>query len=358
MMATHNLNGKGYCPLKALLHPCLCALRNGRPVVIATILERSGSAPRGAGAAMLVYEDGRAAGTVGGGAVERRVWERAMDCFAQRRSSTARYRLSPNEVEDIGMVCGGDVTVLCWYLSPADRQALSVFSRLSELSASGTDAWLVRRIEAGGGVPDAGVCCEGKLSSARCITYAEAEPLLSRQPMLTDGPSRLFVEPVLRAGHAYVFGGGHIAQELVPLLNRLDFSPIVFDDRADFVSKALFPDAARVILGDFRAVSSYAAIRPADYVVIMTRGHRYDHELLTQVLRTDAAYIGLIGSRSKIAHTKSLLFQEGFTEADFARVHTPVGLPIHAETPPEIAVSIAAEMILKRNEPSTTGKAD
>ena len=176
--------------------------------------------------------------------------------------------------------------------------------------------------------------------------------------MLTDGPSRLFVEPVLRAGHAYVFGGGHIAQELVPLLNRLDFSPIVFDDRADFASKALFPDAARVILGDFRAVSSYAAIRPADYVVIMTRGHRYDHELLTQVLRTDAAYIGLIGSRSKIAHTKSLLFQEGFTEADFARVHTPVGLPIHAETPPEIAVSIAAEMILKRNEPSTTGKAD
>ncbi|MEG0513759.1 MAG: XdhC family protein, partial [Clostridia bacterium] len=132
------------------------------------------------------------------------------------------------------------------------------------------------------------------------------------------------------------------------LLHRLDFSPIVFDDRLEFANTALFPLAERVVLGDFSGIATKVTLTPADYVVIMTRGHHYDHELLTQVLGTPAAYIGLIGSRSKIAHTKSLLFEEGFSEQDFQRVHTPIGLPIKAETPAEIAVSIAAEMILHR----------
>jgi xanthine dehydrogenase accessory factor len=98
-------------------------------------------------------------------------------------------------------------------------------------------------------------------------------------------------------------------------------------------------------------------VTPDDEIVIMTRGHANDLDILTWALRTPAYYIGLIGSRSKIAHTKAMLLAQGFTEADFARVHTPIGLPIEAETPMEIAVSVAAEMILcraeqaKRNEP-------
>lgn len=340
--------------MNTLISPIYQTLERGQSVVLATILSRTGSAPRGVGAAMLVYQDGRTLGTVGGGAVEHRVWQKAMDCFFLRRSTLDDYCLAPNEAVDLGMVCGGDISVLCWYLSPENTQVRTVFAALASLSSAQQDVWLVRQIAEDGAVCDVGVVSDAVLSHAQTITLPSLRPLLKRRALFSD--DRLFVEPVFRVGHAWVFGGGHIAQELVPLLFRLDFSPVVFDDRAEFATASLFPSADQVILGDFTQISQSLTIRPADYVVIMTRGHRYDHELLTQVLRTDAAYIGLIGSRSKIAHTKSLLLQEGFSDTDFERVHTPVGLSIGAETPAEIAVSIAAEMIFERSALSATEK--
>lgn len=335
--------------MKALLFSCLRLLEAGQTAALATVLERNGSAPRGAGACMLVRPDGQTEGTVGGGEVERRVHERALKCIALGRSDLFRYRLAPNGAEDIGMVCGGEVEVCCWVLKPDDAHALALFRLLGDLARSGTDAWLIRQIQEDGTVTDAGVYANGGLSLANDISASEAVLLLGRRPALAKGASRLFAEPILRESHAYVFGGGHIARELTPLLARLDFSPVVFDDREAFASNALFPQADRVVLGDFCDISLKISLCAADYAVIMTRGHRYDLTLLTQVLRTPACYIGLIGSRSKIAHTKGLLFEAGFSETDFARVHTPVGLPIHAETPAEIAVSIAAEMILHRS---------
>ncbi|NCB06516.1 MAG: XdhC/CoxI family protein, partial [Clostridia bacterium] len=158
----------------------------------------------------------------------------------------------------------------------------------------------------------------------------------------------VFSLPIERAGHAYVLGGGHVAQALVPLLSKLDFSPVVYDDREEFASKALVPDAEKVICAPFECFSSLLCVRTCDRLVIMTRGHAYDHAVLVQALRTPACYIGLIGSKNKIAHTKALLLEQGFTQSDFARVHTPIGLPIKAQTPMEIAVSVAAEMILDR----------
>ncbi|MEG2605013.1 MAG: XdhC family protein [Clostridia bacterium] len=331
--------------MKTLIPLILRHLEANEPVVLATVLEREGSAPRGAGACMLVEQDGRTQGTVGGGSVEHLVTERALDCIRDKASAVCGYQLAPNDAADIGMVCGGKISVCCWYLTANE---LALFHRMNSTLSGNTSVWLARSISSTCGVLDAKLCYADESLAPHSFGAEEQRSLCRRRPAKGEGDPYLFVEPIKLAGRVYVFGGGHIAQKLVPLLNQLDFVPIVLDDREAFANSALFPDAERVILCDFTDIGREIAIGKEDFLIIMTRGHRNDHTLLVQALRTDAAYIGLIGSQSKIAHTKGLLLEEGFTNKDFARVHTPIGLPIRAETPAEIAVSIAAQMILHR----------
>ena len=184
-----------------------------------------------------------------------------------------------------------------------------------------------------------------------CPGVSEAtvrENLASRPVIAGEEDPRLLIEPVTKLGMVYLFGGGHVAQKLVPLLAYVDFRITVCEDRPDFADKALFPLAERTVLCDFADISEAVTIRPDDSVVIMTRGHRADYEILRQVLRTDANYIGCIGSRHKIAMTRQRLIEDGFTDAEFDRVYTPIGIPILAETPEEIGISVAAQMIEHR----------
>ena len=134
----------------------------------------------------------------------------------------------------------------------------------------------------------------------------------------------------------------------MPVLAGVGFRCVVFDDRERFTSPALFPDAAGRITGDFDRIGDFLTVSESDCIVIMTRGHEADYIVLEQALATPAYYIGLIGSRSKMAATREKLGAAGFGETDFARIHNPIGLPILADTPAEIAVSVAAEMILAR----------
>lgn len=315
--------------MKHIIPLIIETITQGENAALLTVLRRDGSAPRGAGACMLVGADGSTHGTIGGGALEHEASRLAQACIKDGRSALFQYRLSPNQAGEVGMVCGGEVLLHCWLLT---REQSELFAALNDALCEGRDAWLERMISA-----------DGAVLSAKRIPAFDGDT-----PVLVEGDTLSFTEPVSLCSYAYVFGGGHIAAELVPMLNRLDFSPVVFDDRVEFANNLRFPDARKVIVGDFNSIGDYVSVTRRDYVVIMTRGHSYDGALLSQALRTEAAYIGLIGSRSKIAHTKSLLIEEGFCEADFARVHTPIGLSILAETPAEIAVSIAAQMVLHR----------
>ncbi len=319
--------------MKQLIPHILGELDHGASTVLVTILHREGSAPRGAGACMLLCPDDRVIGTIGGGLLEHTAIQRARMCRNSACSGICEYDLSRDEAGSIGMVCGGKVLLHFWHIT---EKYQALFAELFGSVRNGQSAWLSRTVDR-----------DGKIITANVLHDAQVS-----QPVLAEDGFYRFIEPITIASRAYVFGGGHVAYELVPLLDRLDFSPVVFDDRIEFASAERFPDAQKVIVGNFSDISQQVNITKHDCIVIMTRGHSYDHVLLTQALHTEAYYIGLIGSRSKIAHTKSLLFEEGFTEQDFARVHTPIGLPILAETPAEIAVSIAAEMIKIRREHS------
>ena len=160
----------------------------------------------------------------------------------------------------------------------------------------------------------------------------------------------MFSEPLVSGGFVYIFGGGHIARELVPLLARLDFRCVVFDDREEFLGNDLFPLAEKCIPGDFDHIGKYLCLTERDYAVIVTRGHLCDLEAWAFALDSPAVYIGVIGSKAKHAFVKGQLQERGYGDAviNAPRVHAPIGVDIKSETPAEIAVSIAAELIQER----------
>lgn len=134
--------------------------------------------------------------------------------------------------------------------------------------------------------------------------------------------------PVVKAGRTYLFGGGHVSPGLVPVLASLGFRPVVYDDRPEFADPALFPKAEKTLCGDFARLSEQVTVTPEDYVVVMTRGHQADYEVLTQVLRSGAKYLGCIGSKRKLALCRERLLAAGFTDEEYARLHAPIGLAI------------------------------
>ena len=151
-------------------------------------------------------------------------------------------------------------------------------------------------------------------------------------------------------GVVYVFGAGHVARELVPLLCHLGFKCIVLDDRAEFADAAAFPQAEHVQQVDFTKLQEVCSLTEKDYAVVMTRGHVHDANVERYLLTTPVGYIGIMGSKNKAAMARAALLADGYSEQQLARVTTPIGIDIGSETPAEIAVSVAAQLIKFRAE--------
>lgn len=183
-------------------------------------------------------------------------------------------------------------------------------------------------------------------------TEAAISPSFTRSPILRRGWNTLSAgENAVRLvppGWVYIFGGGHVAQALVPALAAVDFRCVVLENRAEFARTELFPGAEEVRLIDYARLSEAVALTKEDRVVIMTRGHRDDLLIQSQVMKSPVRYIGIIGSARKTAAVTAKLRDMGFTAGDFQRVYAPIGLPIRSETPAEIAVSVTAQLILER----------
>lgn len=318
-------------------------MEKGTDFVLVTIIASSGSSPRRAGSRMLVLPDGTALGTIGGGSVEYQASQHAFQVLRKKISALKTYTLRPDEAADLGMICGGEVTVYFQYVSHDNTDFFYLCSELLKDWDKNRQSWLFLDIThetswRAGFYGSSGTLCS--------LDIKDSSPLLKAKAVLTelDG-HRYYCEPVQRAGAVYIFGGGHVAQSLVPVLSHLNFSCIVFDDRENFANPQVFPDADTCIVGDFEHISDYITIEPEDYVCIMSRAHQYDYLIQKQILDTPACYIGVMGSRRKSASIHEKLLQDGFTEEQLARFKTPIGLPIKAETPAEIAISIAGELI-------------
>lgn len=145
-----------------------------------------------------------------------------------------------------------------------------------------------------------------------------------------------------------VVGAGHIAQPMAHTGALLGYRVTVLDDRPDFATRERFPDADRLIRADFSDPFADVTLHERSHLLLVTRGHKYDYECLIRALRADPApaYIGMIGSRRRVRATYVQLLEEGISRDLIDRIHAPVGLDIGAETPEEIAVSVAAELVM------------
>jgi xanthine dehydrogenase accessory factor len=166
--------------------------------------------------------------------------------------------------------------------------------------------------------------------------------------MICGGHIEVFVEPILVTPHLYIFGGGHIALPLVKMAHIVGFKVTVIDDRPEFANPSRFPEAEQTLVSDMTAAFERLTVDQSSYLVIITHGHQCDEAALAGALKTQARYIGMIGSKEKNRAVFSRLLSRGYEQEDLNRVHAPIGLRIMAQTPEEIAVSILAEMVQVR----------
>ncbi|MDD2426923.1 MAG: XdhC/CoxI family protein [Eubacteriales bacterium] len=338
-------------------------LGKGENAVLATVTYSSGATPRGAGARMLVGAEGRLAGTVGGGAVEYRSIQYSQEVLQEKQSRTHNFHLTKNDIEDIGMICGGDATVHFLHLDAGDSSLLKLVDVALEKIKNHSYAWLITDLSESDSLGLAlyapaeknsdqagdiflGYPADHKVTQA---LLADVKQIYHRAEEIEAEDRSLFVEELVIPGFVYIFGGGHVGQALVPALAAVDFAPVVLDDREEFVNPDLFPEAFDVRLADLDDIAASVTVTDRDYVCVMTRGHTKDLEVQAQVLKTPARYIGVIGSKKKTKTINERLMDRGFTEEDLARITAPIGLNIGGKTPAEIAVSITAQLIQDRS---------
>lgn len=333
-------------------------LDRNEQIVLATIINQQGSAPRMAGTRMLIAKDQRIFGTIGGGLLEARTMQAAREIHQGGPCRIMTFDLSNEDAAVMEMICGGRVRVLLDRISPTDENK-GLFSAWRESMHRGQKTLFVTVAAEGpdlmgplshGLVGEAGLM-QGRLPLSRqmceSITaeVADAEGVSVRhlEGMWVVTDSGRLVPTV------YLFGAGHVAQPTARLARLVGFRVEVLDDRAEFANSRNFPDAAKLhVVRNFDSALQGLSIGVDAYIIIVTRGHLHDKEVLAQALRTQAIYIGMIGSRRKRDTIYQQLLKEGFTEADLTKVHSPIGLAIGADTPEEIAVSIVAEMIAVR----------
>ena len=300
-------------------------MEEGLDTVLVTVVASSGSTPRGAGSRMLVGKEGRLCGTIGGGNVEHRSREIAQQVLVDKNSHEHDFQLNRSDVENLGMICGGNVNVYFRYIDHTDEDVISLCKEAEKLFEEGSDIWL---------------------------TEGEKLSLYTSKPETAD-----FCEQINSSGRVYIFGCGHVGQALAPVLDFVGFHVTVCDDRPEFAKKELFPCTCDVKLIDFENIADSITITENDYVCVMTRGHAFDAVVQGQVLKTPACYVGVIGSAHKKAGVCKRLVEEfGVDEKELDRIVSPIGLDIKAETPAEIAISVAAQMIEVRALKNRNGK--
>ena len=178
------------------------------------------------------------------------------------------------------------------------------------------------------------------------LTNADA----SKEGMTCGGIVDVFLEPIKPLPSLIIFGGGHISFFLARIGKMVDFRVTIIDDRPEFANPERFPEADETICEDLATVMNKLEINSSSYIVIVTRGHQNDEQVLQWAAKTNAGYLGMIGSKRKIKTSYAYLKTKGITQEQLDRVHSPIGLAIGAETPEEIAVAIMAEIIQIRRQ--------
>jgi len=291
-----------------VLDTVVSELDAGRRAALCVIVAKRGSTPQPPGTMVCVDELAGMTGTLGGGRVEADVRRQARQLLSAGRSKLITLALDDDLSFADGMICGGQIDVAVAAVLPTDLERYK--DALHRIRA-GHAVGLPVRVDTG-----------ERLVEYR--VYIDAEPSL------------------------VIVGGGHIGRILAGMTAPLGFRVHVVDDRADYANAERFPPPMQTTVGDMAATLKSWPVDANTYIVIVTRGHRHDEDVLQAVLEAPAKYVGMIGSRSKVKTVFDDLRRDGATEAQLSRVHAPIGLDINSVTPEEISLSIAAQLVSVR----------
>jgi xanthine dehydrogenase accessory factor len=335
----------------------------GRRHAVATVVRTQGSTPQTIGARLVVTADERErpAGTLGGGCVEADAILASREILQRGGRSLRSYALTEDLAWNTGLVCGGTM----WILAEPGEEAITAGGRsFVEASMRAVDGGppivLVTLLERRGhDLAFAGrliVSADGVASGTLGDPARDAAAIAEAQRQLPHGTPRLatleegyelLIEPIAGRPRLVIAGGGHVAQAIARQAQLLDFDVTILEDRPEFSTPERF-GGARVLGGHIPDTLATLEYGWNSYIVIATRGHKLDADCLLSAVRTDARYVGLLGSRRKAALVSAMLKEEGVPESRIDAIRTPVGLDLGGRTPAEIALSVLAEITQAR----------
>ncbi|TMC75446.1 MAG: XdhC family protein [Chloroflexi bacterium] len=336
--------------------------REGRRFAVATVVRTVGSTPQVVGAKLLVDDLGRLVGTLGGGCVEGDASVEAKRVIETNEPSLREYELTEELAWDTGLVCGGTMWIS---IEPGERvlrfAGRDLLGDVLAASAGGKPvavATLMRKrgkdvvaagklfvetdAKGGGTLGDAALDARARAVARDALRQGTARIIA------LDDETELLVEPVMAKPRLVLVGGGHVGLAIAKLGVQLEYEVAVLDDRAEFATRERFPGASEVVNMDMVKALETMPIGWNTFIVICTRGHKLDSHCLRAAVKTEARYVGLLGSKRKTILIAQMLRDEGVSEERIRAVHAPIGLDLGGRTPAEIALSVLAELSLER----------
>jgi len=334
-----------------------------RQVVLATVVKTSGSTPQKPGAKLLVRDDGSGVGTLGGGCVEGDIWFAAQQLLKSGGGAEMRsYELNEELAAEDGLICGGTMYFLIDPIRrPVDYQIyaeevvaayeggapvaianLMVAPESSDFSV-GAKILIRENGETEGTLGDSAL-------DERSVRKAVNLMALGKQEYVVDKETgaEIFIEAFTTPPTIVLAGGGHVSKAIEPIARSVGMRVFVVDDRPEFANAERFPEADIVLTQDFVSGIADLPINANTFIVIATRGHRYDDTALEAAALTPARYVALLGSKRKTIMIYEELIRRGVPIERVRELRAPSGLDITARTPEEIAISIVAEILMFR----------
>lgn len=334
-------------------------------LVLATVTRTHGSTPQKPGSSALFDKKGLISGTVGGGVVEGKVQKLALEAILSKKSGHFQFNLANDISNTEEAICGGQINVLIDanlnnYLSVFEQLGSSIENRIpgvliTMVTGFTEETVLINRYWISDifkpAIPEAFLAqiepvVLNMISGGNPSDYRELELTIPDE----EPSSLFFLEAVFPAAQLIIAGAGHIGKTLARLGDMLDFEVTVIDDRSEYANSENIPEANHIIVKDIGEVLKDLKKENDTYVVIVTRGHKDDAAALKPCIGSELAFTGMIGSKNKIASMRASFIENGWASVkQWEAVHTPVGLDIKSRTVEEIAVSIAAQLVLVRN---------
>ncbi|MXY21310.1 MAG: hypothetical protein F4Y49_08250 [Dehalococcoidia bacterium] len=348
--------------MQDVFHEAVNLLQNEEQLVMATVIRTKGSTPQKPGAKLLVRSDGSGVGTLGGGCVEGDIWYAASQLM--RRGGDAQYReyeLNEDLAAQDGLVCGGTMFFLIDPVYQPD-QYLDYAKEIDAAYEGGPSVALASLIKSAPGkslpvgaklfIREDG-STEGSLGDSGldrdAVKRAHGLMAMGRNEYaIAEDGTEYFIEAYTTPPQLVICGGGHVSFALAAHAKPLGFRLFITDDREEFANPERFPDADMIVPKKPEEALDELPINANTFIVVATRGHRFDNVALAAAAATPARYVGLMGSKRKTILIYEDLVRMGLDEQRLRDIRSPIGLDIRARTPEEIAVSIMGEVLMFR----------